>query len=166
MLSHDDFPVSRSRFRRYRSRDILIVWLLLTVVIAGYVYTSVMYFDALTPRIGPMFGITVTPLSLGLFGMIAGGTALAAWSRRPWHALGAAIFVGVAALSVNFGCPAVGCEGVEQFRAFFQWTILGPSVSASTDAGRCAYICPHSVELVPLVIGYLLVGEALSSVDQ
>lgn len=31
------------------------------------------------------------------------------------------------------------------------------------DTERCAYICPHTVELIPLIIGYLLVGEAMAT---
>lgn len=90
-----------------------------------------------------------------------GGVALAIWASRPLYALDGAVFIGVAALSVYLGCPGVACSGDKQLHVFLDWTLLGPAISASYDAGRCAYICPHTVELVPLAIGYLLVGETI-----
>jgi hypothetical protein len=133
----------------------------LTVGIAGYVYSVVMQ---LLP-VGPLlFGfLLLTPLVYGGTGIVIGGVSLALWSRCPLYALSGAVFTGVAVLSVAFGCPAVACPGSKQFHLFFEWTVLGPAVSASFDAGRCAYICPHTVELIPLIIGYLLVGKAVAS---
>lgn len=150
----------RGRLRRYRSRRVLTVWAALTAGVTGYVSLAVLYWGPLTP---PLLGfLVVTPLVYGLAGVLVGGIALAASSRRPGLAFGASVLVGIAALSVTFGCPAVACEGVRRLRVFAEWTLLGPAVSASTDPGSCAHVCPHTVELLPLVAGYLLVGEAVA----
>lgn len=34
-------------------------------------------------------------------------------------------------------------------------------ISANYDAGSCVFNCPHTVEFVPLLIGYLLIGETI-----
>lgn len=152
--------VIREHTRRYRSRRVLAIWAVLTGLVAGYVYGVVGH--------GLPFGhlrfgfLHLTPFVYGVVAVSLGGLILAVWARHPLYALCGVLSVGIAALSVSLGCPAVGCTGVEQFHVFFEWTLLGPTISASNDAGRCAYICPHTVELVPLTIGYLLIGESLT----
>lgn len=155
----------RERVQRYRSRRVLAAWTLLTVAIATYVYTSVTWFTVLPAHIGPVLGITLTPLSLGALLGLLGWGGLAAWSRRPLYASGIAVFAGIAALSIDFGCAAVGCVGTERLHVFLDWTLLGPAISAAYDAGQCAYICPHSVELLPLLVGYVLLAELCISVE-
>ena len=142
------------------NRRVWAVWVALTIGIAGYVYSVVMQ---IRPT-GSLLGfVPLTPVIYGGAGIVIGGVSLALWSRRPLYALSGAVFLGIAALSVTGLCLPFACPGTKQFHLFLEWTVLGPAVSASFDAGRCAYICPHTVELIPLVIGYLLVGKAVAS---
>lgn len=150
------------RLRRYWSRKVLTAWLLLTVLLSVYVYASVMFSEFPGHGAGPVFGLTVTPLSLGVLGVLFGWVALTAWFRRPFYVLGIAFFIGIASLSVNLGCAAVGCIGPARFHVFADWTLLGPAISAAHGTGRCIYICPHSVELIPLLLGYLLLAELIT----
>lgn len=69
--------------------------------------------------------------------------------------------IGIAVLSVDLGCAGVPCDGVERVRVFFEWTFLGPTISVSEASDRCAYICPHTDELLPLLLGYLRLGDTL-----
>lgn len=115
-----------------------------------------------------MFGfLLLNSFVYGVVAIVLGGIALSLWSRRPVYAVGGAVLIGFAALPItaSLGCPAVACTGVKQLHVFFEWTLLGPSISTSFDAGRCAYICPHRVELIPLTIGYLSIGEAINHTD-
>lgn len=65
-------PTLRERFERYRSRRVLAAWTLLTVVIAAYVYASVTWSWLLPTHVGPVLGLTLTPLSLGVFLVLFG----------------------------------------------------------------------------------------------
>lgn len=146
---------------RYRSRRVLWTWLGLAVVLGLYVYLSVASPNLLSLRAGPVLGWTITPVSVGSLGVVVGGGVLAYRSGRLLASFGASVLIGIAALSVALGCPGEMCEGVERLRVFFQWTALGPTISASTAPGECAYSCPHTVELLPLFLGYILLGDAL-----
>ena len=86
-------------------------------------------------------------------------------SSRPVYVLTGVVFVGLGALPLPLvPCIAPGCEGVRGLHVFFDWSpFFGPSVSASFDAGRCAYICPHRVQLLPLTIGYLSLAETITT---
>lgn len=134
---------------------------MLTVVLVAYVYVSVAHWNLLSLRVGPVLGWTITPVSVGGLGVVVGGGMLAFWSGRLLASFAASVLIGIAALSVALGCPGEMCEGVERFRVFFQWTVLGPTISASTAPGECAYNCPHTVELLPLLLGYLLLGDTV-----
>ncbi|MFB6234806.1 MAG: hypothetical protein ABEH81_00140 [Halopenitus sp.] len=159
MALRDVLSTDEAGFRRYQSRRVLTGWLVLSLVIVGYVYGAVT--NLLLPGTPMLWGFPFNAFVLGAVAIGGGGAALAFWSGRPLYAIGGAFFVGVSALSVDLGCPGVACLGEKQLHVFFEWTLLGPTISANFDAGDCVYSCPHTVELVPLLLGYLLVGETI-----
>ncbi|WP_338730112.1 hypothetical protein [Haladaptatus sp. DJG-WS-42] len=163
MALQDTRSMGKSILRRYWTSRGLAVWLAVTFLVVGYVYQSVL--DVISARI-LLFGfLRVTPLLLGVVLTLVGGVVFAVWSDRPRYAVGGVALVGLAALPVTqqLGCPGVGCSGVEHFQIFLDWTLLGPAVSAGFGAGRCVYICPHTVHLLPLILGYLLIAEAVTN---
>ncbi|MFB6235537.1 MAG: hypothetical protein ABEH81_06705 [Halopenitus sp.] len=158
MALQDGFSGIETKLQRYWTRRVLLVWLVLTILIVGYVYVQV---KNVLPVVMLFGGFPLNEFVLGAVAVAIGGVALAIWASRPLYALGGAFFIGVAALSVYLGCPGVACSGDKQLHVFFEWTLLGPTISANYDAGSCVCNCPHTVELAPLLLGYLLVGETI-----
>ncbi len=147
----------RSRLRRYRSRQVLTVWAALTMLLAGAVYVTVV--PGYSIRLEPI-PVPVTYAGLVVGGVVTAVTVLGRANRR-LHLLGAAACLGVAAVSVPLGCTGILCRGPQRLHAFAEWTILGPAVGVTHAADGCVYHCPYTVELVPLVVGYLLLAESL-----
>ncbi|WP_227375864.1 hypothetical protein [Haladaptatus halobius] len=112
--------------------------------------------------------IVVAPASLPFLGMIGVFTlalvavfvVLAREAPRPAFVLLAVPLLVVAAVDVLKGCPAVGCAtppGYEPWlnvKFFAKMTLIGPTLGVSSQLPPCAAVCPHRIELVPLVAGY------------
>jgi hypothetical protein len=132
---------------------VLAVLVVVTILSGGYVYGEVV------PGVGPTlpFIYDVAIISLG-------GIMLALWSRQPVTALVGVAFFGIAVVKWP-GCVPLGCSGVKQLHVFFDWTVLGPSMKASYAAESCNDICTHTVEIIPLVIGYLLIGDSIATTN-
>ncbi|WP_435320300.1 hypothetical protein [Haloarchaeobius sp. TZWSO28] len=163
MPSRSISSIVRLRIQNYLTPRVLAVWGVLTFLIVAYAYIVVMPGYA---REGLLGREMVFPLPLALLGLVVGGLVFAAWCRQPLYAVGSMVFLGLAVVPFPQACLGVGCTGVERLHVFFDWSMFGPAVSASFDTGRCAYICPYQVSLLPLVVGYLLVGEMLSPATQ
>ena len=151
MALHDGWSALETRIRRLVSLRVLAVLVVVTLLSGGYIYGEVV------PGVGPTipFIYEVAIISLG-------GIALALWSRQPVIALVGAAFFGIAVLQKP-SCILQGCTGEQHLHVFFDWTVLGPSVKASYAAESCKDICPHTIELIPLVIGYLLIGDSVAT---
>ncbi|WP_435361545.1 hypothetical protein [Haloarchaeobius sp. DFWS5] len=153
----------RSRLQHYLTPAVVVAWIALTVLVIAYAYIAVMPgFD----REGVFKRGILFPLTLGVLGLLAGCLVLAVRFQQPRYAVGSMLLVGLAVLPLPMVCVAPGCSGVERLRVFFDWSLLGPAVSASFDAGRCAYICPYRVPVLPLGAGYALIGATIASKDE
>ncbi|WP_267644156.1 hypothetical protein [Haloarchaeobius amylolyticus] len=163
MPSRDISATFRSRIQGYLRLRVLAVWSTLTLLIVAYAYISVMPSVA---RKGILGRELIFPLPLALLGLVVGGLVFASWYRQPLYAVGSMVFLGLAVVPFPQACLGVGCSGVERLHVFFDWSMFGPAVSASFDTGRCAYICPYRVSLLPLGVGYVLIGKMLSPTNQ
>lgn len=159
MASRTISETVRSRIQDYFTLRVLAIWSALTLLVVAYAYISVMpgY------REGVLGRETIFPVPLALFALAVGGIVLARVFHQPLYALGSVVFVGLAVLPFPQACVGVGCLGVSRLHVFLDWSMFGPAVSASFGRGRCAYLCPYRVSLIPLSVGYLLIGELVSS---
>ena len=161
MSSTDTASQVRERVRRYLSLRVLVLWCALTAFIPAFVYVSVVPWYG---RHGVFGTETVFPFLAGLIVFTTGAIVLTAWSDRKGSALASMSLIGLAALPLPIlACIAPGCSGVKELHVFYDWSVFGPAISASFDADRCAYICPHRVQLVPLFAGYILLADVVTA---
>lgn len=153
MALHDGWSALETRLRRLFSLRVLAVLVVATILSGRYVYGEVV--PAVGPTIPSIYEVAIISL---------GGIGLALWSRQPVTALVGVAFFGIAVIKWT-GCVPLGCSGVRQLHIFIDWTVLGPSMKASYAVESCKHVCTHTVELIPLVIGYLLIGDSIAATN-
>jgi len=108
----------------------------------------------------------IPPFTVGYVEVLLAGGLLALWTRRPVPAvlaLAGAALVAVAVVDGSSGCLLRPCPDVApQFHVFFEWTGIGPTVTTAYGSAGCLQNCPHHVYLVPLALGYALLGAAVA----
>ncbi|WP_256297513.1 hypothetical protein [Haloarchaeobius salinus] len=162
MSSTDTVSRIRERARRYLSFRVLVLWGALTVLVVGS--ASVAVHPAFS-HVGAAGFALLFLFLVGVLRLVVGARVQAVLSEQWRSALLGAVCFGVAALPIPLtACLGAGCSGVEELHVFYDWSpFFGPSVAASFAADPCAYYCPHRVQLVPLLAGYLLLAETITS---
>ena len=150
---HDGWSALETRLRRLVSLRVLAVLIVVTILSGRYVYGEVV--SGVGPTIPFIYEVAIISL---------GGIVLALWSGQPVTALVGTAFFGIAVVKWP-GCVPLGCSGVKQLHVFFDWTVLGPSMKASYAVESCKHVCTHTVEVIPLVIGYLLIGDSIATTN-
>lgn len=162
MSSTDAVDTLRRRIRRYLSLRVLVLWSALTVLVVVFAYVAV------APEFNHVGATGLALLCLfliGLFRLGVGDSVETVLSEKREYALLGVVFFGLAALPIPLtACLGAGCSGVEELHVFYDWSpLFGPSVAASVAADPCAHNCPHRVQLVPLLMGYLFLAETITS---
>ena len=142
---------------------VLVTWSVLT----GFVVALVLL--AVLPEI-PLVSLSPSPVVVVLLGgFILGGLYLTWRSARPVLVLIGLLFVVWASMNLSTACPAVGCvlpEGYQHWRhirGFLQWGIFGPELAVTARPVTCGSPCPYVVRLLPLGLGYLLIGAGIQT---
>ncbi|MFC4407593.1 hypothetical protein [Haloarchaeobius iranensis] len=152
----------RSRARRYLSFRVLVLWGALTVLVVGSATAAV---HPAFSHVGAAGFALVFLFLVGILGLAVGDRMQAVLSEKWRSALLGAVSFGVAALPIPLTtCLGAGCSGVEALHVFYDWSpVFGPAVAASFAAEPCAHNCPHRVQLLPLLAGYLFLAETITS---
>lgn len=141
--------------------SMLATWSALTVFVAGMVLLAVL------PEL-PVAGISPSPVAVVLLaGFVLGGGYLGWRSARPALVVAGLVLTGWASVNLLTVCPGSACvlpDGYQHWRhvrGSLQWGVLGPELAVTAEPVACGDPCPYVVELLPLGLGYLLVGAGI-----
>ncbi|WP_440989436.1 hypothetical protein [Haloarchaeobius baliensis] len=161
MSSTDAVAALRERVRRYLSLRVLVLWSALTVLVVVFAYVAV---APEFTHVGATGLALLCVFLIGCFRLGVGDRVEEMMSENRESALLGVVCFGVAALPIPLtACFGAGCSGTRTFHVFFDSSLLGPAIGVSFAADRCAHLCPHRVQLLPLAIGYLFLAETITA---